>query len=524
MAHEFHGRRLPEQAEPAGYAWLIEKYDLRVPLPPRLAGIAAVHHKVETPEWLLLTPRHAPEETLAGHLAFALKWEGLNLSALAALARVVSPNTLAEIIRGAPNGRYTRRLWFTVEWLTGTTLDVPDADKKRAVVLVLDPDQQIALHGGELSERHRVRNTLPGTADFCPLVRITPELVRVRARALDERARSVVGRTRQDVIARAAAFLQLSDSKASFALEKETAGADRAHRWAHAIARAGTENLSIETLEALQREVIGDHRFVPLGLRAEGGFIGEHDRDTGRPIPEHISARADDLRSLMRGLVAYQERALRYGMDAVAAAASMAFGFVYIHPFVDGNGRLHRWLIHHVLAALRYAPPNIVFPVSATMLRELNLYKKVLESYSQPLLECIDWRPTESGNVEVLNATRDHYGFFDATAHTEFLYHCIEETVDHDWPAEVAYLEAFDRFAAGLQEIVDMPQATVNLLHRFLRQNSGRLSQRARSKEFEALTDQEVEAIETVYATTTGALPDERGSDTTADHQTTPSG
>lgn len=466
-----------------------------------------MHHKVETSEWLLLTPRHAPEESLAGHLEFALKWEGLNLAVLAALVRVVPPEELAKTIRRAPNGRYMRRLWFVVEWLTGKTLDVPDVDSKRALVLALDPDKQIALDGGEVSERHRVRNTLPGTPDFCPLVRITPVLERVRALKLDQRAQAVVGRTHPDIIARAAAFLQLSDSKASFAIEKETVGADRARRWARAIARAGKEQLSVSMLETLQKVVIEDYRFVPLGLRKEDGFVGEHDRVTRQPLPEHISARWDDLPALMRGLVVYQERALKFGADAVATAAAMAFGFVYIHPFVDGNGRLHRWLIHHVLAALAYAPKNVVFPVSATMLRELALYKTVLESYSESLLPCIDWKSTEAGNVEVLNATADYYRFFDATAHAEFLYHCIEDTVDRDWPAEVAYLEAFDRFVAGMQEIVDMPQMTVDLLHRFLRQNGGSLSNRARSKEFGALSDAEVVSVEALYLKTTGALP-----------------
>jgi hypothetical protein len=37
-------------------------------------------------------------------------------------------------------------------------------------------------------------------------------------------------------------------------------------------------------------------------------------------------------------------------VDPVVAAAILAFGFVYIHPFEDGNGRIHRYLIHHVLA------------------------------------------------------------------------------------------------------------------------------------------------------------------------------
>ena len=35
--------------------------------------------------------------------------------------------------------------------------------------------------------------------------------------------------------------------------------------------------------------------------------------------------------------------------DAILAAAIIASGFVFIHPFVDGNGRIHHFLIHHVL-------------------------------------------------------------------------------------------------------------------------------------------------------------------------------
>ncbi len=40
-------------------------------------------------------------------------------------------------------------------------------------------------------------------------------------------------------------------------------------------------------------------------------------------------------------------------LDPIVSAAILAFGFVYIHPFEDGNGRLHRYLFHHVLALNR---------------------------------------------------------------------------------------------------------------------------------------------------------------------------
>jgi len=70
-----------------------------------------------------------------------------------------------------------------------------------------------------------------------------------------------------------------------------------------------------------------------------------------------------------------------------------------------------------------------------------------LESYSAPLLPLIDWQPTPDGNVEVLNDTATYYRFFDATAHAEFLYACVEQTIERDLPAEVRFLEAFDRFS-----------------------------------------------------------------------------
>jgi len=506
MALTFHDRTLPEPATPAGYAWLIDRYGLRVPLPPRLAGIAMRHHRVESESWLLLTPRHAPGENLADQLTFALKWEGVDLSVLAALAREVPGDEIAAIVRAAPAGQYARRLWFVWEWLTRTTLDVPDSDAKRSIVPVLDPEQQVGLTAGEVSGRHRVRNTLPGTPDFCPLVRRTQPIVRAQGLALDARARQVIARTHPDVLARAAAFLQLSDSRASFAIEQERPGRDRAQRWARAIARAGATPLTSDSVVELQRIVIGDDRFVAVGYRAEGGFVGTHDRITRDPLPEHISARAEDLPSLVRGVIGYDARVRAHGMDPVVAAAALSFGFVYIHPFTDGNGRLHRWLIHHTLATMGYTPPTVVFPVSATMLREIGRYRLVLESYSRPLLACIDWQPTPGQNIQVLNATADYYRYFDATAHAAFLYDCVEQAVTRDLPAEVAYLEAYDRFSERVQQIVDMPQDLIDLLHHFLRQNGGSLSQRARSTEFQRLTAEEVSRIEQLFDETAGAV------------------
>jgi hypothetical protein len=233
-------------------------------------------------------------------------------------------------------------------------------------------------------------------------------------------------------------------------------------------------------------------------LREEGGFIGEHDRESRMPIPDHISTRPEDLQALIEGLVAF-DRSAAQRLDPVIAAAVLAFGFVYIHPFVDGNGRIHRYLIHHVLAERGHSPKGVVFPVSAAILERIDDYRAVLEDYSKRLMPVIDWRPTAEGNVSVQNDTADFYRFFDATPHAEFLYSCVRKTIEGDLPRETDFLLRYDRFSGLIENIVDMPDRTIDLLFRFLHQNGGRLSKRARQQEFERLTDGEVAEVEEAY-------------------------
>lgn len=501
-AKTVNGRRdstIPVNGQLVGYSKLISEYRLIVPTPATLAMVAGTRRAPRRDgDWWMFPERYAPLGTLPAQLTFALKWEGVNLAVLDALFKAVPAAAIEEAVRSAPTGASMRRVWFLHEWLTGTTLDLPDLGKVRAIP-VLDPERQLGIENGEISPRHRVRNNLPGTPAFCPLVYRTPGIVAHEALKLGEEARKVIGRTRADVMARAAAFLLLKDSRASYDIEGEKPSPDRLRRWGQAIQRAGGRQLTLEALESLQRQVIGDSRFVHLGLRTDGGFVGEHDRYTQAPIPDHISAKPADLESLLEGIVAFDNRARKGGMDAVAVAATTAFGFVYVHPFEDGNGRIHRWLIHHVLAAAGFAAPGVIFPVSAVMLREMAEYRLVLESYSRQLLPLIDWEPTSSNNVTVLNNTASWYRFFDATVHTEFLYHCVEATIRQDLPHEVAFLTSYDEFSEGIKQIVDMPSRTVSLLHDFLYQNQGKLSGRARSREFSALTQAEIAQVEDLY-------------------------
>lgn len=356
---------------------------------------------------------------------------------------------------------------------------------------------------GESAPRYRVRNNLPGTPDFCPLVFRTDALDGFIASDLARRAREIVAAVPRDVVARAAAFLLLRDSRSSYAIEGERPPQDRIQRWGRAIGEAGRRPLDAEELLHLQRIVIGDARFVTLGFRREGGFVGGHDRDTRMPLPGHVGARHEDLPALVDGMIAFDSGPAQT-LDPVIAAAVLAFGFVYVHPFEDGNGRIHRYLIHHVLAERGFDPPGLVFPVSAAILERIDAYRDVLESYSARLLPLIGWEPTEGFNVRVLNDTADFYRFFDATPHAEFLYARVRKTIDEDLPHETDFLRRYDAFRTGIAAFLDMPERTVDLLFRFLHQNGGRLSGRAREKEFAALTEAEAERVEAVYRSSFG--------------------
>lgn len=291
----------------------------------------------------------------------------------------------------------------------------------------------------------------------------------------------------------------LKDSKASFTIEGESPKSKRTARWAKAIGQAGNKDLAKEELIRLQQVVIENERFVEMGFRKKGGFVGEHDRHTGEPIPDHISAKWQDVEPLINGLLGTYELLMKSNMDAVISAANIAFGFVFIHPFIDGNGRIHRYLIHHILAKKQFIQQGIIFPVSASILNHIEDYRNVLEMFSLPLLDFIDWKDTKDHNVEVLNETIDFYRYFDGTKQAEFLYDCVKDTIENIIPEEISYLTKYDGFKRYLDDEFEMPDKMVALLIGFLERNDGKFSKRAKEKEFSSLSDKEIQDIESNY-------------------------
>ena len=142
----------------------------------------------------------------------------------------------------------------------------------------------------------------------------------------------------------------------------------------------------------------------------------------------------------------------------------------------------------------------MVFPVSSVMLDRIDDYRTTLQGHSGVLLPYIAWRPTPERNVEVLNDTADLYRYFDCTQAAEFLFACVQRTVDQDLPRELDYLRRHDLALQRVMEAVEMPDRIAENLVMFIRQNNGTLSKHRRDGEFKQLTDDELQRIERIVA------------------------
>ena len=491
----FQERSVPAGTKLAGWAALVHELGVLAPVrcPSCVSGqhVRGSHRKEGS--WTVFDRRYWPGDTFADHIIFALRHEVIDLLILKRVFEAVPPAEVEAIVHAAPTGVPARRAWYLYEILTGRSLDVDDAPAATAIDL-LEPK---AYFTGKphLSKRHRVRNNLLGGSRFCPVIRRTRTLTGFLALDLSARARQIVGRTSAHLVARAASFMLLADSQASFEIEGERPPRNRLERWGRAVLQAGRNALTLEEILRLHRVLIEDTRFVHAGLRPDGVFLGDRDHH-GEPLPEFIGARPNDLDDLMGGLLEANDRMCEDGVDPVLTAAATAFGFVYVHPFQDGNGRMHRCLIHHVLAERKFTPPRMVFPVSSVMLDRIDDYRATLQAHSRPLMPFIEWRPTPERNVEIINQTADLYRYFDCTEEAEFLCACVRHTVEEDLPREIDYLRRHDEAIRRIMSTVEMPDRVAENLIMYIRQNNGALPRKRRESEFGKLRDDEVTLIE----------------------------
>lgn len=439
---------------------------------------------------------------MVGQLEFALKHEGLNLEILAAFFRRVDleafESELVAAIRAQPLGQYLRRLWFLYEWLTERVLPVPDLTRGNYVPL-LDPRDYYTGPPRRI-RRQRVDENLLGDRSFSPMVRRTETLAEFEERDVRARVESIVRRYDVSDIKRAVSYLYTKETRSSFAIEGERPSPNKEARFAALL--QNVPKLSALTKEALIRlqNMTVDPRFADHDYRGEQVYVGVQlsDWDASSQRIDYIAPKPGDVPELMSGLLRGMERLSTSTVPPVIEAAAMSFGFVFIHPFSDGNGRLHRMLIHYILSRRGVTPPDFIFPVSAVMQSKRNEYDDCLESFSRPLMRLLEHDLDNDGQATVHGDSAPLYRYFDATRMAEDLYRWVFETIDTELLRELDFLVRFRETREAMEQVVDLPEKDANLFVRLCRQNGGQLSKSKREALFWRLTDEEVQALETI--------------------------
>lgn len=239
-------------------------------------------------------------------------------------------------VRGEPTGQYARRTGFLYEWLTRKRLDVPDTTRGN-YISALDPEIELTSPTPVNNARWRVRDNLLGNAGFSPQVHLTPDTKQALDFNVGEHITRLEAQFSADLVLRSAVWLTVKESRASFAIEHEADKRDRVQRFAAVLEQhtgRSPDPLNPTELESLQREILGPNA-LHYELRRSPVFVGETAR-FGEERVHYIGPHWDEIPSILAGLQELLKRTA--GLSSVARAALVSFGFVYLHPMVDGTG------------------------------------------------------------------------------------------------------------------------------------------------------------------------------------------
>jgi hypothetical protein len=479
-----------------GGAWLAQQYSL--PLAFQLASVSQIGGRRTTQtdgsgrcqQTYLEAMR--PESDLRGHLTFHLKHESPSLELLSRLFEVCNEEDLVLWFRAEPTGQYARRACFLFEWMVGRQLNVEGATQGNYVD-ALDSDAVVAASPERSvpSRRWRVRDNLPGTPAFCPIVRKSDQAA--AAMALD--VARLLGELREEfgeaLLMKSAVWMTMRESKSSFAIEGEGDKEDRIQRFASVLGRRtgqGEVPLTNSSLAQLQSEILGDRTSVAqFGLRQSPVFVGESVRF--QEVVHYIAPPAQDLEAMLSGLQVFLDRTS--GQSPVMRAAVAAFGFVYIHPLADGNGRVHRFLVNDILRRDNVVPDPLIVPISSLITAdrgERRAYDRVLEEVSRPLMALLAGEFTFGSNVTYPDGINSNlqvrspalaqpvWRMPDLTPHLLYLSDLIARTIREDMREESRYMRSHGRARAAIKDVIEMPDHQVDRVIRSIESSGGKLS------------------------------------------------
>jgi hypothetical protein len=446
----------------------------------RPARVSAVTKVAEMPGFLAVPAAVAPSgDDPLGHLQFALKHEGLDLQAAILALKRIDKHPVGQAFVNSPSSLYGRQIAFLWELANGQQLtDLPAATGP--YTLLFNPKEFIT--GPTVrNARWRVDFNGVGTLGYCPTIRRTPELQRLLDGSTLAQTKAFISTLTPSILDRAVQWAYLSETKGSFAIENEIPSTSKADAFAALLARAhAPETMTEDYLVALQNLAVANPLDKAVQFRHQQNWL--RNALPGAMGVTYVPPAPDLMLAIMAEIMVFANNT-DAGIDPLVRGALASFGFVFAHPFMDGNGRLSRFLFHKVVCASGLLPNGLVLPISVAMKRNEDQYLQVLQSFSKPARAL--WQVTAIDDVRMdthFNGDPANYRYWDATQCVTFGLRMAQEALDLDLRQESDFLRRFDAVYKAVNDEVDMNNNDLTLMVRSCLQNNGLLSNHRRKQ------------------------------------------
>lgn len=469
-----------------GYEWVRQSLGLAV-FPVERPAVVRPVTRVEQRQDELAVPSHVAPAGSAplDHLLFALKHEGTNLQLIAAAVRHIDPGSLLAALSATPTGGYLRKLCCLWERFNQRTLEGLPSGVGGVAVPLFDPALYLVSRSVERDRKWRVDFNGLGNWRFCPSVRRTPAVQALLAENIMQRVESFLGAMDAALVERALSWAYLDEMRSSYEIEHEAPSEDKARAFVALLRQAHDRRpLSEDYFVALQNAAVANPLVRAAAYRSEQNHLKGPAR--GAPGVTYVPPPPELLDTMMEGLIEAADPARRPDVDPLVRAALVSFGFVFAHPFMDGNGRLARFLIHHTLCRTGALERGHILPVSAAMKRHELDYLAALQSFSRPARDL--WSVTWIDGDRYLFEPRFDpriYIYWDATRCAEFLLRMAKLALEEDLAKEAQFLAGYDKVVRAVDSRHDVVGSVLATLVLACHQNGGVLSKHRR-KQFAA--------------------------------------
>ncbi|WP_110648663.1 Fic family protein [Salinicola peritrichatus] len=475
-----------------GYEYLRRALSLSafaVQSPAQVRPVTRITHMGDC---LAIPPERAPGEDLLEHVLFALKHEGVNLAILAEALPHISSSALVQALAISPNGIYLRKAAFLYESFVAR-LDYQPAIRSRVVPLF--DSSQYVIGPARRDSRWRIDFNGLGTLNYCATVHRTPEIDALLTNDILGQAREFIDALPTDMLDRAIQWAYLSETQSSFAIERESPSPDKQQRFMQLLQQAHAGNdLDEAYLVALQNSTINNPYDKAASFRHEQNFL--HNGLRGALGVSYLPPPPGLCEELMHELMDWSNHQAQ-AVPALVAAAIVSFGFVLLHPFMDGNGRISRFLVHHQLCRSGALGKGLLLPVSVAMKRNEIDYLAALESFSKPARQ--RWRVNwiDADHHDFAFTGHDAiYRYWDATPAVTFMLHMAKAALEKDLKEETRYLHCFDRVYKAIDERFDIRGSDLSRLVMMCLSQEGRLSNNHRKQFRYQVPEEALDAIE----------------------------